>query len=183
MKSKLIVAGLFFSLALMGCKKEEAKKESAEPAKEVQTNTVDITSDIVLKKDDMLIVYYRDGSNEWFDDDHAIWLGLKGSNDVQTAKFSLPEGVLPIDLRFDFSSKEGQEPVEIRNIKVSYLGKSFEVPQDKITKYFVLNEGVKHEEGTAIYTPVKNAKGIYDPFLSMNMEFYNELHKVTGGGM
>ncbi len=174
MKTKFIITCLI--LAFISCK--DVKKEE-EKAKEVKKPiTFDVITDVVVKKDDDLIVYYKDGTNEWFDEQHAIWVNVKGSDALQTITFSLPEGVLPNNLRFDFSKNPLQEPVKISKIRISYLKNSFDVNENDITRFFEINECVKYDKSTKLYTPIKDSKGIYDPFLSITMDFYNQMDRV-----
>ena len=135
MKAKFRIVGIFLTLLFASCnqeKKEVVTDEKPEP----KVETFDVTVEVIVKKDDDLIVYYRDETNEWFDEDHAIWKNVKGSDQVQTLTFSLPEAVLPNNLRFDFSKNPEQEPVKILKIKISYLGKTFEVNEENMGKYF-----------------------------------------------
>ena len=180
MKAKFRIVGIFLTLLFASCnqeKKEVVTDEKPEP----KVETFDVTVEVIVKKDDDLIVYYRDETNEWFDEDHAIWKNVKGSDQVQTLTFSLPEAVLPNNLRFDFSKNPEQEPVKILKIKISYLGKTFEVNEENMGKYFQPNEHVKFDDATKLYTPIKNAEGVYDPFLSITIDFYNEMDKLIKG--
>lgn len=175
MRTKIIIAGLFLSLSLLSCKNDK-KNEVKEVEKPI---TFDVIADVIVKKDDDLIIYYKDGSNEWFDEQHAVWVNVKGSDNLQTLTFSLPEGVLPNNLRFDFSKNPLQDPVKISRLKISYLKKSFEVNENDILKFFDANEYVKYDKNTKLYSTFKDNKGIYDPFLSITIGFYNEMDKVV----
>ena len=165
MKTKIIIAGLFLSFLTISCKNEEKKADTTtEAVKEVvQENTFDVSVDMIIKKDDDLILYYKDGSNEWFDDDHVVWMGVKGKNEVQTVTFKLPEGIVPIDLRLDVGRNEdkGQEPISIKKYKITYLDKSFEVNENQLLEYLKPNQCIKYDAATKLFTLQKDDKGYY----------------------
>lgn len=147
----------------------------------VKDITFDFCADVVMEKDDDLILYFRDGSNEWFDEQHSVWVHLKGSNNIQSVKFSLPKGILPNHLRFDFSKNPKQLPVKILKIKVNYLNHSFELKEKQILSYFDINECVIFNANKKTYKPIRDSKGIYDPYMLINEKFYTEMDKVIMG--
>ena len=181
MKKKFTLGAIILIAILTSCNNKEKKEveTEAEPAKVIET--FDVTANVIVKKDDDLIIYFRDETNEWFDEKHAVWQHVKGSGQEQEITFSLPEGVEPNNLRFDFSKNPEQEPVRIIKLKISYYGKSFEVSEDNIKNYFDPNQYVKYDPATKFYTPFKDEKGVYDPFLSINIPFYNEMDKILKG--
>lgn len=178
MKTKLIVTSLFLALAFVSCKNGD--KTPAEAA-ETKVETFDVSVDLIIKKADDLILFYKDGSNQWFDDEHSVWLGVKGSGDVQTATFSLPEGVLATDLRLDIGRNDfkGQEPIEIKKIIISYRGKKFEVTEESFANYFTANEFISFDPATKLYSFKKNEKGEYDPFFVAKEPLFGELLKIA----
>lgn len=180
MKTKFGIAIITLITLLTSCKQEQKETVTQEQPEE-KIETFNVVTNVIIPKEDDLIVYYKDPSNEWFDEEHAVWVHVKGSDKEQEIIFALPEGVLPNNIRFDFSKNPDQEPVRILKIKISYLGKSFEVTEDKISDYFDYNEYVKYDPTTKLYTPFKDSKGIYDPFLSINIPFYNEMDKINKG--
>jgi hypothetical protein len=181
MKTKLGLASLVLLTFIASCKQESNDGVVEGKPVESKVETFDVVANVIVPKDDDLIIYYKDVTNEWFDEDHAVWQNVKGSSEEQEITFSLPEGVTPNNLRFDFSKNPEQGSVRILKLKISYLGKSFEVPEDKIKDYFEYNECVKYDAATKLYTPSKNTAGIYDPFLSINIPFYNEIEKLNKG--
>ena len=177
MKTKLIFITFLVAVISFSCKNESKKTEEILPEEKIIT--FDVTTDVIVKKDDDLIIYYKDGTNEWFDERHAVWNHVKGSDNLQTITFHLPEGVLPNNIRFDFSKNPLQDPIKISRIKISYQKNSFEVREDDILNYFEINEYVKYDKNTKLYTTSKDSKGVYDPFLQITMKFYNEMDKVN----
>lgn len=178
MKTKLIIAVIFISL--LSCKNNE-QKESPEAIEEVKPKTFQVLLDLVIKTDDELILFYKNGPNQWFDDEKTVWNNVKGSEETQTVVFNLPEGVLPTDLRIDIGRNEMKnlKDIEIKKIAISYLDKSFEIPQDKMDTYFKPNKCMSYDASTKIYTFKKDDEGMYDPFLEAQPDFYTELAKVT----
>ncbi|MNE61359.1 hypothetical protein D3C80_1565670 [compost metagenome] len=181
MKTKFLIASFLLTLAFVSCKNEE-KKESVTPAvEEVKVNTFDVTVDVVLKTDDDLILYYKDGTNEWFVEEKAVWNTVKGNNEVQSVVFNLPEGVLPNDLRLDIGRNEfkGLKDIEIKKITISYLGNKFEIQQDQLETFFKPNQFISYDAATKLYSFKKDEQGNYDPFFETKPEFYPQLAKIS----
>lgn len=180
MRTKLITAFFLLSLTLISCKNDD-KKEVTTPVEEVKVNTFDVTVDLVIKADDDLILYYKDGTNEWFVEDKAVWYGVKGKDDVQSVVFKLPEGVVPNDIRLDIGRNEYKnlKDIEIKKIAISYLQNKFEIQQDQIGNFFKPNQYITYDTATKLYSFKKDDKGNYDPFFETKPEFYPELAKVS----
>jgi hypothetical protein len=179
MKTKLVNTVLFISLTLFSCKNNEPK-ESPDSIQEVKPNTFEVTLDLVIKTDDELILFYKNGPNQWFDDEKTVWYSVKGSEEAQSVVFNLPEGVLPTDLRIDIGRNEMKnlKEIEIKKIAISYLDKVFEIQHDKIDTYFKPNQCMSYDSSTKMYTFKKDEKGIYDPFLEAQPDFYPQLAKI-----
>lgn len=171
--NRLIV--LLSLLIILSCKKDLIKKVNKKP------ETFDFIADVIVKQDDDLILYYKGGTNEWFDEQHSVWVHVLGSDKLQRIKFSLPEGVLPNHLRFDFSKNPIQEPVRIFRIKINYLDRSFEINEDNILNYFNINECVVFDKAQKKYKPIRDSKGVFDPYMLINENFYSEMDNVITG--
>lgn len=178
MKAKIILVSLFLSVAFLSCK-NETKKEEVQPIEEVKANTFDVTVDLILKKDDELVLFYKDESISYFVEDMTVWAGLKGSNAVQTAKFSVPEGISPNNFRLDISSKKEQEPIVIKSIGFSFEGRSFSVKGEDLEKYFTTNEFIKYDASSATVTLLK-INDAYDPFFLTKETLFPEIERVRG---
>lgn len=178
MKTKSILLNLLVIVSLISCKDKEPEK----PAEEVKANTFDVIVDLDIKKDDELILFYKDPSISYFDAKNTVYFGVKGKDTPQTVTFSVPEGILPNDIRLDISSKKDQEPVKINSVTLSFEGRSFRINQQDLSKYFTPNEFITFDDasGTASFT----AKGEnYDPFFLTKPAIYPELEKVRGAKM
>lgn len=179
MKTKLIVASFLLTLAFVSCKNEEKKESETPVVEEVKANTFDVVVDLVIKKDDELILFYKDQSITYFDEKNTVYYGIKGKPESQTITFSVPEGVLPNDIRFDISSKKDQEPIKINSISLSFEGRSFKINEKDLLKYFTPNEFIEFDDESA--TATFTSKGeIYDPIFNTKPAIYVELEKVRG---
>jgi hypothetical protein len=176
MKTKITL--LLACLALFSCKKEADPAAVAEAPK---PKTFDIKVDLIIPSDDELIFYYKDGTNEWFVEEKAVWAGVKGSANVQTVTFNLPEGVLPNDLRFDIGRNEFKnlKSLEIKKITLSYLDKNFDILQDQVNTFFSANSYISYDEASKQYTFKQDEKGNYDPYFDTKPAFYPELAKIA----
>ena len=175
MKTKFI---LFLAcVALFSCKKEANPVAEEAP----KPKTFDIKVDLIIPSDDELIFYYKDGTNEWFVEEKAVWAGIKGSKDVQTVVFNLPEGVVPNDLRFDIGRNEFKnlKSLEIKKITLSYLDKNFDILQDQVNTFFSPNQFITSNEASKQYTFKQDEKGNYDPYFDTKPAFYPELAKIA----
>ena len=180
MKTKLIISYLFIMASLVSCKKEENKKQ-LDAVAQLPEKTFNVEVDLIIKKEDDLILYYKDGTNEWFVEEKAVWNTVKGKDDVQAVRFNLPEGVLPNDLRLDIGRNEfkDQKEIEIKKIIVSYLDNKFEISQDQMATFFKPNQYISYDAASKLYAFKKDDKGNYDPFFETKPEFYHQLAKIS----
>lgn len=186
MKKRLVPSFLIgFSLVLLAfassCKGEV--KDSTKAPEEVvvkESNTFNITVDIKIKKDDDLIMYYKDGSNEWIVEDKAVWNTVKGSEDFQKVVFRLPEDVVPNDFRFDIGKNEykGQDPIEIRSITLDYYKQSFVITQETLSTFFKPNQYIKYDEASKQFT-LSKVDNNYDPFFETAPAIYPQITKLV----
>lgn len=178
MKTKLILLNLLVIVSLISCKNKEEEK----PVEEVKANTFDVIVDLDIKKDDELILFYKDPSISFFDDKNTVYYGVKGKDEPQTITFSVPEGILPNDIRFDISSKKDQEPIKINSVTLSFEGRNFKIEQKDLSKYFTPNEFIKFDDASGTATFVKEGEN-YDPYFLTKPAIYPELEKVRGAKM
>lgn len=168
-------------LSIISCKnKSEDKNVINETVIEEKPITFDIIVDLKIKKDDDLIIYYKDGTNEWIVEDKSVWNTVKGSNDFQKVVFKLPEGVLPNDFRFDIGRNEfkGQEPIEIRSVTLSYIDKKFVVTDEMFNNFFKPNQFIKYNEETKEFS-FNEVDGNYDPFFEVTPQMYSQLTNIV----
>lgn len=104
MKKQLIFINLVLLTLFSSCK----NKEEVAPVEEVKANTFDVIVDLKIEKDDELILFYKDPSIAYFDAKNTVYNGVKGNAESQVVTFSIPEGILPNDIRFDISSKKNK---------------------------------------------------------------------------
>jgi hypothetical protein len=176
MKAKVILVSLFLPFVFVSCK-NEAKKEEVLSVEEVKANTFDVVVDLVIQKDDELILFYKDASISYFDDQHTVYAGVKGSQTAQKVIFSIPEGVTPNDFRLDISSNKTQAPIIINSVEINFEGRTFYIDRMNFDKYFKANDFIKYDSATSTATmAIKD--GQYDPFFNTNEIIYKELEKV-----
>lgn len=180
MNFKVLIVSAFLALTFVSCKND--KKGEAAVAAEVKPETYNVMVDLIIKKDDDLLLFFKDGSNEWFDENHIVWQTVKGSDQVQTVTFNLPEGVLMTDMRLDIGRDEfkGQEPVEIKKITLQYLNNRFDINEDQISNSFEPNQYITFDAATKLYSFKKDEKGSYDPFFVAKSNIYNDIKRIAG---
>ena len=173
MNNKSILINLIAVVCFISCKNKEAQ----EPVEEVKANTFDVIVDLNIQKDDELILFYKDASIAYFDEKNTVYNGVKGKPEAQTVTFSVPEGILPNDIRFDISSKKDQQPIKINSIALSYSGRTFKIEQRDLLKYFTPNEFINFDEATGTAS-FKEKEGNYDPIFNTKPAIYVELEKI-----
>jgi len=178
MKKQLLFINIVLLTLFSSCK----NKEEVAPVEEVKANTFDVVVDLKIEKDDELILFYKDPSIAYFDDKKTVYNGVKGKSESQLITFSIPEGVLPNDIRFDVSSNKDQAPITINSITLSFEGRIFKIEQRDILKYFTPNEFIKFDEATGVATFIKNGEN-FDPYFLTKPLIYPEIEKVRGAKM
>lgn len=175
MKKQLIFINLVLLTLFSSCK----NKEEVAPVEEVKANTFDVIVDLKIEKDDELILFYKDPSIAYFDAKNTVYNGVKGNVESQVVTFSIPEGILPNDIRFDISSKKEQTPIIINSIALSFEGRIFKIEQKDILKYFAPNEFIKFDEAKGEVSFIKNGES-FDPYFLTKPTIYPEIERVRG---
>lgn len=166
MKTKIFLAGLFLSLTFISCKKEETKQEEVKPVEKVaeNPNAFKVIFEVIAKKDDRFHLYYSEDGTLNFPEDKSLWVDVKGSDKSQEVAFVFPEDIIPSQLRIDFCTNKEQEPLEIKNFKMSYLGKVFEAKGSFFFDYFGPNMNTMTvDKQKAIITPIVKEGQDYAP--------------------
>lgn len=167
----ILVVGIFF---VSSCKNKESKSEKVV---EVNPNTFKIEVEGTWKKDDELIIFWKDASIAYFDGEHTIYQGIKGSDMPQKIIFELEEGFIPNDVRFDVSSKKEQSEITINYIKIEQQNRFFIISKDKLPEFFKINEYIESDLKTGILK-TKEIDGSYDPILFTQPAIYPKLEEI-----
>lgn len=174
MRRIFLIVTTMVVLILSSCgKKEEVKEE----VPKVNPKTFKVEVEGIFKKDDELILFWKDKSISYFDDNHTIYQGIKGSDVPQKVVFEFQEGDLPNDIRFDISSKKDQKEITLNYIKLEQESRSFMILKDKFTEFFRPNEFISLDEKTGLFT-TKELNGGYDPILFTTPKIYPQMEAV-----
>ena len=162
-------------LFLSSCGKKE------ETVVEEKSDIFQVVLDVKIKDTTDLVLYYKDGTNEWFVDEKTIWNNLKGKDQFQTVTFDFKDGVVPVDFRLDIGRNEfkNQQPFEIRSFTMKYYGKSYVIYQDKINLFFKANQFITYDDKTKQYSLKKDDKGNYDPYFETAPTIYPHITKLV----
>lgn len=185
MKNKILIIAAIFCIALTSCKKDsEAKQETTEEVSKPEAKqNFSVELDVSSEKDDDFALYFTEDNTIAFNSDHTVWRGVKGGNaGFQKVVFDLSEEIIPTHIRLDLGLKKGAEQgdITLKNVKVSYYGKSFEFPGTDFLKYFITNKDVKTE-----FTPeggikfLKNTTGTTTAFYYPEQKLVDEIAKIT----
>lgn len=170
MKQKNIVIFIIIFFIFLSCKRYDT----------IQNGNVEVILDFVMKNDNDLVLYYKDGTNEWFLDEKSVGIAVKGSKDIQQVTFKIDLKTLPNDYRLDIGRNYfvGQDTVQIKKFVLKYYDNKFLIPEGEFGKYFKGNEYIRYDEKSKAYILNKNKDGLYDPFFETTMDFYPELLKL-----
>jgi len=179
MTTKHFAATVLALFILVACKKERSADESKEDASQLP-RIYEVIVDLVIDTDDDLIIYYKDGQNQWFVEEKAVWRGAIASPTVQQVVFPLPEDIVPNDIRFDIGRNDFKEKtLEIKNITLRFRGKEFNIPQDQVMNFFKPNQYIEYNQATKKFTFKKDEEGNFDPFFETKPELYPQLLNVA----
>ena len=161
-------------LSLTSCgKKDEVKDETLK----LNPKTFKVEIEGIFKKDDELILFWKDKSISFFDDNHTIYQGIKGSEVPQKVVFEFQEGDMPNDIRLDISSKKEQKEVVLNYVKLEQESRSFMILKDKFTEFFRPNEYITLDAKSGLIT-TKEIKGGYDPIFFTTPKIYPQMEAV-----
>jgi hypothetical protein len=172
MKEQKYVIFLIIFFSFFSCKKVAENNNNSD--------NVAVIIEIIMKKDNDLVLFYKDGSNEWFVDNKTVIVSVKGSDEMQEIKFNINLNTLPNDYRLDIGQNyfDGQDTIQIKKFVLKYYDDRFEINEAEFRKYFRGNEYISYDEKLHVYLINKNKNGLYDPFFETTMEFYPELLKL-----
>ncbi len=179
MRNFLVISILGFLSVSCGNESKNPDNENVTAIEEVKINpnTFKVEVEGVWKEDDELIVFWKDASISYFDDDHTIYQGIKGSDVPQKVIFEFEEGYVPNDIRFDISSKKEQKEITINYIKLEQQDRSFIVTKDKLFDFFRPNEFIDFDKSSNIIK-TKEINEAYDPILFTSPSIYLEMERV-----
>jgi hypothetical protein len=181
-KMKKIFLLSIVSALCVSCGKKEANDQIEVPEKQeitVNPKTFKVEVEGIFKKDDELILFWKDPSISFFDDKHTIYQGIKGSESPQKKIFEFKEDEIPNDIRFDVSSKKEQNEIVLNYIKLEKQDRSFVITKDKLLQYFRINEFVQLDALTGKIV-TKEINKAYDPILFTSPRIYPEMERVQG---
>ena len=168
----LLVTTIVLILSSCG-KKEEVKDETVK----VNPKTFKVEIEGVFKKDDELILFWKDKSISFFDDNHTIYQGIKGSEALQKVVFEFQEGDIPNDIRLDISSKKEQNEIILNYVKLEQESRSFMILKDKFTEFLRPNEYITLDDKSGLIT-TKEINGGYDPIFFTTPKIYPQMESV-----
>jgi hypothetical protein len=129
---------LFAAISVLSCKNDKVK--SNQDAKNNQTSSVfRVTAKVVIKGDDTFSLFYtEDGSTDFKID--PIWVAVKGSETEQNVVFSLPEDIIPTELRLDFGFKKNPQDITLRSLTLEYGKKKRVIAGVELGHFFRADE-------------------------------------------
>lgn len=181
MKTKNIFLSLLVLFVIASCKNSTEKKGSDENNAELK-ETFDVSFNLTIPKDDTFQLYYTQDGTLNFSDDKSVKSVVKGNATAQDVLFKLPADVLPTQIRLDFGDNPEQGNIVVKNMKIKYLSKNFDVNFDAknlLTHYFyLLDTQVKYDEATSSIIMLKPEGQRYDPQMWSNQFLSDQMGKL-----
>lgn len=138
MKSKILAILILITITVVGCKNEKSVDDLKVVTPENVDKSFKVTLDVILKKDDDFSLYYKDGSGPEFKE--PLWTGVKGNESSQKVTFTIPNEIIPDEIRLDFGMKKDQEDVVLKSVLMEYSGNKREIAGSELGKYFRADE-------------------------------------------
>lgn len=139
MKTKSILVVLFSAVLFLSCKNDKTESTKDEASKEVAESGFKVTLNVIVKQDDDFSLFFtEDGSIDF--KGTPIWIGVKGSPNVQQVVYTLPSEVFPTELRLDFGMKENQEDIVLQSVVLEYKANKKEISGAALSNFFRADE-------------------------------------------
>jgi len=178
MKVKSILVSLFLIVTLSSCKKDSKTAVESSTNENIvkEKNIFTIIINAIVIKDDSFQVYYKDEEQQPFEEKRSVYAVFKGSNAPQDIVFNIPENVVPNYIRFDYGINKEQSEIIVNNIKICYLGKTFEIKSNELANFISFNEGtLKFNKEKGSISPFISKDGSYDPMSYTSGALYEKI--------
>nr|WP_322625444.1 hypothetical protein [uncultured Flavobacterium sp.] len=173
----LLILGITVS-----CKNDkQAEGAAAEGTTAVNPNfNVELT--LFASKIDDLAMYFIEDNTAEFNSDNVCWATLDAQNQDTKVKFEIQEGRMPTRIRLDFGHREQEDSVVVKNVKVNYLEKSFEIKGSEFFTYFNRDDQFKTRIDSVNGTLVvyKTAPEFKTPFFYSGDVLDKKIGELTG---
>ena len=175
---------LLFSgiLILQSCGEDKkpiksGNKKILNQEEQILSKNLEVTINADFNKSDEIILFWKDKSIAWFEEQRTVYGGATETEGHQNIKLKLPNDVIPTDIRIDISNNKDQGDIAINFIKFKSEDREFYVFGDELDKYFEGNEYLTIKNGSKKIN-LKSSGENYDPFFSTKHELILELEKV-----
>lgn len=145
------------------------------------TNIFEFGIDIKSPENYTYILFYKDGTNEWYEGDKTIWTEVSGGEKIKRIMFPFPNGITPKGLRFDIGLNEykNDKPVKISGGYAKYNNKTIEFNAKQFRQYFKENEFILYDSITEEFHFRKNNENRFDPFFESTNKIDSLLFHIT----
>jgi hypothetical protein len=146
MKTKSFITSILIITILFSCKKDEKSSEETIIEDTIKKNEFfSVNLKLQFPLNDSFVAYYTEDNTINFDENKAVWLEVKGSNEFQEITFNFKEEVIPTHIRLDFGINKDQKEVVLEKIKIDFYGNNFEIRGSDFLNYFNENKSIKTE--------------------------------------
>ncbi len=181
MKAKIGMLLLLMTV-FAGCKNEKSVDELEVATPEVD-ETFKVVVSVVAKADDTFSLFYTEDGSTDFSKIPALWMAFKGSETVQDITYTLPEDVLPTQIRLDFGMSDKQQDIVMKEVKFLYMGREFKIPVNMFFVYFDpdVSKTIYDKQTGVIKAVVKDGVRQSPSFYPNTKPLGEELEKLVKG--
>lgn len=174
---------LVFIVTILSCKNENTSKpDSVENQEDVLDESFNVILDVIMKKDDVIALYYTTDGTADFTKIEPIWKEVKGSELVQQVVYRLPENVTqPTEFRFDFGRNPQQEDVFLKKVTFKYIGKEREIGCPELVDFFRADDNYctfDHLTGLIHAKKGANGENLFPSLYPHEKNLLEELQKI-----
>lgn len=130
---KIFLLGLIIVLSFSGCEQVGGKKYVSI---DDQSQVFKVRVLGIFPEDDTYSLYYTTDGSIDFTTIPPIYQTVAADTNSQEIVFSLPEQVMPAQLRLDFGVKPHPKTITLKLITLSYKGRALQLPGTLIFSYF-----------------------------------------------
>lgn len=179
MRNLILMAKILFIISCSRTGKTN-KIEVIEPEFTVTANLdaphnycFEVEIDVVVKKDDIFHVFYKDLNDKDYSADRVVEQKIKGMENSQIVVFSIPEGIIPTGLRLDFGMNYVQSSIKLNTFIIRQERNELYFDEEMFIQLFKPNKHTMYDKQSKLISS-RPIEGKYDPnFTSI------DLHNIT----
>ncbi len=182
MKARFLILTLLTLTFITSCKNGENKENnSASPDVTKAKQCFNVEFNVLVEKADDFTVYFTEDNTNNFIGEKAVWGGVKGGLIEEKITIELPGQIVPTNIRLDFGIKPERKDITVKNIKMDYYGKSFEIKGSNFFNFFTPNPDFAYKIDAANSTVIfiRNPEFKQGTYFYPKQELLDKIKTIT----